>query len=507
MKNIASLFLNAAERYPEHIAIVHNDQSVTYRDLSDDVKKTAAYFLKKGIKKGDRVLIFVPMSTDLYRVVLALFYIGATAVFLDEWVTMARMKLCCKIADCKGFIGIFKARVFAFFTSELRKIPIKMGPSFSGTEHAEMALMDEDDAALITFTTGSTGTPKAARRTHGFLKQQFDALLEEINPQPTDVDMPVLPIVLFVNLGVGCTSVIAEFKASKPDKLDAGKVFLQLNKYKVNRIIASPFFVKKLAEYVLRAGQDPLHIPSLNAVFTGGAPVFPQEAALYKQAFTQAKATIVYGSTECEPISSITANELAEQENELLESGLKVGAIFHKTTLKVIEMRDDAISCASGQELDEIEMPKGEIGEIIVSGNHVLKSYFNNEEAFRQNKIVIGDTIWHRTGDSGYLAADNSLYLTGRCGQTIRRNGEMISPFIVENFLQSIPRVSMGTVLLVKDELVVIVENEGGSTSAEIERQIKESGLSYDRIRHVSNVPRDPRHNSKIDYAKLKEIL
>ncbi|NJM17110.1 MAG: hypothetical protein HC896_18550 [Bacteroidales bacterium] len=81
-----------------------------------------------------------------------------------------------------------------------------------------MSNVEPHATALITFTTGSTGTPKAADRSHAFLKEQFNALLDEIKPSANDVDMPVLPIVLFVNLGVGCTSVIADFNVAEPNK-------------------------------------------------------------------------------------------------------------------------------------------------------------------------------------------------------------------------------------------------------------------------------------------------
>ena len=71
-------------------------------------------------------MIFVPMSIDLYRIVLAIFSMGATAVFLDEWVNKNRLEICCQLADCNGFIGTSKARLSGYFLQELRKIPIKL---------------------------------------------------------------------------------------------------------------------------------------------------------------------------------------------------------------------------------------------------------------------------------------------------------------------------------------------------------------------------------------------
>ena len=123
--NIVSLFFNAAQEYPTKIAIIDKDKETTFSEFERDIKDTANYFRYKGIEKGDRVLIFVPMSIDLYRIVLALFHIGATAVFLDEWVNVSRMKACCEVAQCKVFIGSSKARVLSFFFKWIKKDTFK----------------------------------------------------------------------------------------------------------------------------------------------------------------------------------------------------------------------------------------------------------------------------------------------------------------------------------------------------------------------------------------------
>ncbi len=383
MKNITELFLSAASKFPNNIAIIEKDKKISYQDLKTQVEQTAAYFLKKGIRQGDRVLIFVPMSIDLYRIVLALFYIGAAAVFLDEWVSKKRMEICCNIAQCQGFSGIFKARVIALFSSELRKIPVKTGTKFSTENKAKLQEVDAQQTALITFTTGSTGTPKAADRSHNFLKEQFNALLDEINPQPEDIDMTVLPIVLFVNLGIGCTSVIANYNGSKPDTLDPEKIIKQIKKHKINRITASPFFIKAMAKKMLA---HKIKLPTVSKIFTGGAPVFPAEAELYKAAFPSTLSTIVYGSTESEPISSIKVTDLLSQFKNVSTNGLAVGKIYHKTELSIIKIVDKEISVASENELAKLEISPGEIGEIIVTGPHVLKNILITSQLLNEAK-------------------------------------------------------------------------------------------------------------------------
>ncbi|NJO65764.1 MAG: AMP-binding protein [Richelia sp. RM2_1_2] len=152
------------------------------------------------------------MGIDLYRVVLAIFSIGAVAVFVDEWVSVKRLSLCCKIAKCKALIAPFPYRIAGLFISEIRNIPLFLSAKkqLRTNKKIDLATTSASDSALITFTTGSTGIPKAVDRSHGFLKSQFDALHPLLKG---DINMPMLPIVLLLNLGLGVTSVIAAFKS------------------------------------------------------------------------------------------------------------------------------------------------------------------------------------------------------------------------------------------------------------------------------------------------------
>jgi olefin beta-lactone synthetase len=500
--NIVDLFYASAKRNPGKTAIVYKGQKISFGAFEKQVTGTAAYFLKKGIRKGDRVMLFVPMSFDLYRIVLALFRIGATAVFLDEWVSKKRMEACCKVAQCKAFIGIFKARILSYFSSELRKIPIHLGVNYTPVNSNEtFPVTSKEDTALITFTTGSTGIPKAAKRTHGFLQAQFNALIAKIEPQEDDIDMPVLPIVLLINLGTGTTSVIADFKASKPASLRPEKIIEQLKTNGVNRITASPFFIKEISKHVAK---NKIVLPQLKKIFTGGAPVFPVEAAIYNNAFPGALIQVVYGSTEAEPISSIDVKELVKNEKSILEKGLNVGKPDKNATVKIIRIVDAPLSPKNEDELNELEVHGKKIGEIIVSGNHVLREYFNNTEGLKRNKIFIGDNCWHRTGDSGYLDEDGNLFLTGRCATLINRDEKIIAPFIYESFFQSIPGVEMGTVLLSGRKLVAVLELNDLSQKKAAAEKAGANGINFDQIIFLEKIPRDPRHNSKIDYNLLQ---
>jgi acyl-CoA synthetase (AMP-forming)/AMP-acid ligase II len=432
---------------------------------------------------------------------MALFQIGATAVFLDEWVGLERLRLCCKLADCKAFIAPWKFRWIGFFIPEIRKIPIKPRLRVDLSKQTE-ALADcgEDDTALITFTTGSTGTPKAARRTHAFLGHQFRVLAAKMASEPGTVVMTTLPIVLLINFGTGASSMVARFSPKKAHRLKAHVVLKEMAAYQVHTLIASPYFVQKLAE----SAADHL-VPSLKKVFTGGGPVFPTEAALFKKAFPTSAIQVVYGSTEAEPIAGVSVEQLLEKSDLVERGGLCVGTQDLNIQLEIIEISDAIVT---GNKLERLRLPQGYIGEIIVAGDHVLKSYYNNEAAFQRNKIIDHQgVIWHRTGDAGFVGADGLLYLCGRCNQMIFRNGRWISPFIWESVFAQSGLVVRGTVMDWDGQLIAVVQSKPDTAKVSEETLMTVIPEQVDRIIWLEKIPLDPRHHTKIDYEGLKKQM
>lgn len=502
--NITTLFFEAVRSNPQRIAIVDGKWSVTFGQLSEAVTQTVQYFVSKGIGKGDRVLVFIPMSADLYRVVLALFRIGAVAVFVDEWVSVRRLELCCNIAGCKAVIGGWKVRLLRWVSATIRHIPLYLTGGYRmGGGSAELQDTNSTDTALITFTTGSTGTPKAAMRTHGFLQQQFAALEAELGIRSGQTCVVALPIVLFLNLGMGITSVIASFQPKKRRKLHADRIVSQIGTVRADTLIGSPYFVQQLAAYVLA---HQLQMPSLSKIFTGGAPVFPREVRQYMQAFPAADIKIVYGSTESEPISSIAAPDLLQAESLSFREGLCVGVPAAAATVLIIPYREGVREATSDDDLYTLSLPAGTIGEIIVSGPHVLDAYYNNPEALQRNKIFTRERCWHRTGDSGFLR-DGVLFLTGRCNTLIYQEGRVLAPFIVENLLQSVSGVAAGTVLQGATGPVILAEPVDGADNEIVVEHILRLNTGITAVKLLPYLPRDPRHYSKIDYEACRSLV
>lgn len=500
--NIADIFEASVNQWPQRIAIIDkDDREYSFDELHSLVMMQLKIFQSRGIKEGDRVMVFVPMSIELYVSVLALFYAGATAVFLDEWVNRKRLDYCCEMAHCRGFIASAKIRFLAITSKSIRNIPLWFKLPATQVVHEKKQVPFDASAkhpALITFTTGSTGQPKAAIRTHEFLKAQFDALMPLTTPfpeHPSGPDMPMLPIVLLLNLGNGVTSVIADFKASKPQEFDASKIWNQIAKHQVVSLTTSPYYSSLIAN----AAPNKQH--SLKRMILGGAPVFPDLVSNIQAKNPGVETIAVYGSSEAEPISHLIGDALIAFHQQVSpQEGLLAGIPDTNTKIAIVSLDykyGDAFSPLTNA---------NEIGEICVSGAHVLQDYLNPTEATRQQKIWVGNQCWHLTGDAGHLNGDGQLFLLGRCQRIINFKGRTYYPLLVEYYLQQFQSISVGTILLKNDQLYIVIKPKQDLIDATTRSVIAEF-LPEATLKILQSFPMDPRHHSKIDYDKLMECI
>ncbi len=496
--NIYNIFGNAVNSYPTNKAIISNKKSISYQELDYAIQHKADELLAKGIKKGDKILVFIPMSISLYVFLLATFKIGAVAVFVDEWANKKRLTDCLTKVPCKGFVGGTKARLLKFLYAPLRKIEITINSSIKTTsipvKKAETVAQDE--TVLVTFTTGSTSIPKAANRTHEFLTAQYNILLDELKTNQSHCDFIGLPIVVLCNLGTGASSVLPNYNLKKLDKIKPFKVSRYLIDNKVNRIISSPSFFRVLAN------DKSISLSHTNEIFTGGAPVFPDDIPQFKHTFPKANINILYGSTEAEPISHILGEQLLKKQLEITTNGLPVGTPSNHVQLKLIKKTDKEI--LTQQDLKELSVKDQEVGEILVSGKHVLKEYLLSEEDTKKNKIKDGETVWHRTGDAGKLI-DGQLYLLGRIKEIIIDKDELTSPFIYEYLLAQEKNIHVGTVLKT-DVITAFIEPVSWEDRNQIKKNILKNHDKIKAVHFIKKIPLDPRHNAKIDYDKLRAI-
>ena len=498
MNNIVELLASEVAAHPQQLAFVQGKRQITYGDFWQRVLRRVALYRQRGVGKGDRVLVFVPMSIELYEILSALFHIGATAVFLDAWASRQRLELSLELASCKACIMIPKAWLLLLFSRAMRKVPLKMFPGTIGSTAVTTPPEADANTALVTFTTGSTGIPKAAKRTHRFLLEQQRILAKELSLPRGTVDLATLPIFALGNLASGLTTLIPSFDMRRPGDFDPLPVIAEAKRHHAASSCASPAFFQCL----MKGLTTPDELDCIKRLATGGAAVTPTFAAKLLRAFPAAKSLALYGSTEAEPIASVPLEELANHCD--VTHGLLAGMVIPEISIAILPMDRPIRHQYSPEEWSELQCPTGTVGEICVAGPHVLKEYFSNPQAFQENKIIVGEEIYHRTGDAGRLDEARKLYLYGRASTAFQdAAGAWVYPMLREVQLAEIPGIRAGTILRTSQGITVFLET--ALTHGQALKLLADNQIPCQKLVLLEKIPRDPRHHSKIDYGALLE--
>jgi len=469
--NLLAPFLDHAERQPDRIAIIDVKGKLTYKELANRSSKLASFLRANGIKKQDRVLLARPVNSDLFVTLAALWRIGATIVFPEPALGVAGLKHAVDIAEPDYFLCSDKYRFLKYISKPIRRIPnhIALGRKqiIDEVDQSETPVSLED-AALISFTSGSTGQPKAIVRSHGFLLAQSKCLTPLLGQVETDdIDLIAFPMFVVANLAIGLTSVLPDWNFSAHDQVSVYHLKTFIQTHMITRALVPPILCETLANI-----SGP---PALRAIFTGGGPVFPDLLKRLNQSYPQADIVSVYGSTEAEPISHAHFKDLTPAHFKKMKTG---AGLFAGTPISEISLRL----------VDE---------EILVSGDHVNKGYMNGVGDV-DNKREIDGQIWHRTGDAGYMDVDG-LWLLGR--HAAKTAG--FYPFQVETAARSWPGVSQAALCDMDGPVLAISGDEPSSG----DWQSNASKIGDIDVVNLAHIPMDKRHRSKVDYMALRQAI
>ena len=308
--NVAEILRSHADAYPTEIALVDvhrgRSRSMTYGELEQGAGRMAGLFRQSGLEAGDAVLVFHPMSAELYMVLAAIFRAGLTAVFMDPSADRRLIEQCCSLLPPRGLVASSRAHLLRVVSPAIRRIPLRfsiggrvpfaipMERAADCRYDAEIERTDSEGPALATLTSGSTGEPKAAIRTHGFLLAQHRALKESLAPSPGDVELSTLPVFVLANLASRVTSILADADLRRPAEVSPARVVEQIRAHSPNRAAASPAFFERIVEF---CEERAVQLPSLQRVFTGGGPVSLALLDGLQRSAPRAEITAVYCST------------------------------------------------------------------------------------------------------------------------------------------------------------------------------------------------------------------
>lgn len=532
--NIALAVERMARQQPENPAIYYPQRRdgnltyvhYTYHQLLEESDALARGLENCGLKQGMRTALMVKPSLEFFALTFALVRAGIVPIIIDPGIGLKNLKTCLDEAQPEAFIGIstaHAARLALGWGKKTIHTNITVGKKWfwggftledvkhlgqSDTPY-ETVTTDPDEMAAIIFTSGSTGVPKGVVYTHGNFAAQVEMLKNTFHMQPGEIDLPTFPVFALFDPALGMTTVIPEMDFTKPAEVDPAKIIAAIEQFQVTNMFGSPALLNRVSRY----GVDhQIQLPSLKRVISAGAPVPPDVLERFsKMLLPDAQLFTPYGATEALPVSYIESKEVLTETRYQTEQGAGtcVGNPVAGMEVYIIGISDKPISNWE----DSLQLPVGEIGEIVVKGATVTRAYFNRDKATALAKIYDADgCIYHRMGDVGYFDEQGRLWFCGRKSHRVETHTGTLFTDPVEGVFNTHPKVYRTALVGVNKKPVLCVQLE---TSAEnmdktiITNELKEMGAKYPHTASIETFlfhrafPVDIRHNSKIFREKL----
>ncbi|MEM1222610.1 MAG: fatty acid CoA ligase family protein [Verrucomicrobiota bacterium] len=493
----------------------------TFAELEDQASATAHLFLAKGIQRGTRVLLMVKPGLDLIRIVFALFKLGSVPVVIDPGMGLKGFLRGVRHVKPEAVVGIPNAiwisRIFrSSFTSVRSKVCVSRNFAKELLPYVARGRIDTvtsaaDDLAAILFTSGSTGPAKGVCYAHGMFAAQIEAIRNQYQIQPGEVDLPMLPVFALFNPALGMCTVVPEMNPSRPATVDPAKIVQAIRQNQVTNSFGSPALWIKIARY---CEAESITLPSIKRILIAGAPVPPALMQQLSAVIPNGMIHTPYGATEALPVSSIRASEvLADTAARTLQGeGTCVGKPLPTVKIHVIKPVDGPIQSID----DVVALAPGEIGEIIVQGPSVTRNYDKLPQVDLDSKISEGDEIWHRMGDMGWMDETGRLWFCGRKAERVLTAKGPLYTDCCEAIFNQDPKVFRSALIDVGDgEPGIVVEPESNAFPGNREERevfiesLQKVGASNELtsgIRHFffeKSFPVDVRHNAKIHRLSL----
>lgn len=535
--NVAAHLRQMARTHPYKRAVVFpfgRDQQgrvaythLTFRQLDIESDCLAAGLDSIGISRGVRTILMVTPSLEFFTIVFALFKIGAIPVIVDPGMGVKRMLECLKETRAQAMIGIPKAHVLRVFSPSYFKtvtVTVTVGTRWfwGGTslrqlrsqtwEPYPMAKTMCDEIAAILFTTGSTGPAKGVFYTHGVFDAQVRHIQARFGITPEDIDLASFPLFSLFDPALGMTAVIPDMDPTRPADADPKKIVEAIVNHGITTLFASPALLNRVGRYGKEAD---IKLPSLNRVITAGAPASPDIVERFAGMLTDgAQIHTGYGATEAMPVSVFGSDEILHTTRKLTEQGfgMCVGPPLSGVDVRIICINDGPISTWT----DDLAVPSGDIGEIIVRGEQVTSGYYNRPDDDALSKIKDGNTFWHRMGDLGWIDKKGRIWFCGRKSHRVITETQTLFTIPCEAIFNTHPKVFRSALVGIgpegRKQPVICVELEPGLREDRqhfIREELADLAKTSPMTEEITTFlfhpgfPVDIRHNSKIFREKL----
>ena len=479
MLNLSMIIEHHARLFPEREAIVSGPARLTYERLNGMACRMAGALRALGIRPGDHVALSCPNTAHFPIAYFGILKAGAVVVPLNVLFkpreiaqhlqdSEARAYLCFEgTADLpmaqmgyEAFAEVDACEHFVVMTKDAAApSPIAGTPTLGALLHGQPAtfatvLRAPDDTAVILYTSGTTGRPKGAELTHANMLLNAmaarDMFLAQLGTEPATA-LAVLP--LFHSFGQSAVMNAHLFQGNRVvllPRFEPAAVLETMRAEQVNAFSGVPTMYWALLRYVEEHGVDVRPIAAgLRGCCSGGAAIPVEILHAFDRRF-DVEILEGYGLSETSPVA--TFNQVGRPR----KPG-SIGLPIWGCEVKVVDAND-------------VEVPRGELGEIVIRGHNVMKGYFRKPEATAE--VMRGG--WFHSGDIGRMDEDGYLFITDRLKDLIIRGGMNVYPREVEEVLHTHPAVSIAAVIGVPheehgEEVKAYVVRRPGVTITEIE--------------------------------------
>ena len=526
--NIAAHLSILSIQRPAQPALLSRHGVVTFLELEQRSNCCAQGLKEIGIQRGTRTVLMVTPGVEFLVLTFALIKLNAVLVLVDPGMGWHNVKKCLEESKPEAFVGApltQMARILFGWGRGSVKICLTVGgfrpcSGFTFTQVMRQGASggkfavepsESDDAAAIVFTSGSTGRPKGVVYTHGMFSSQAALLRDSFQIEAGEVDLATFPLFALFDPVLQMTTVFPEMDFTRPGKVDPLKIITPIQEYKVTHMFGSPALLDRVSRYGKGQG---IKLPTLRRVLSAGAPV-PARVLNRFAALLNPDAEIhtPYGATEALPVCSITNRELSGLLDNRPGQGVCIGPPLAGVHLAVIGIDDGPIPLWS----EDLPVPAGEIGELVVWGPNVSTEYFGLPESNDLAKIKSPEGIRHRMGDLGWIDEEDRVWFCGRKSQRVTTPQGPLFTVACEGIFNEHPKVYRSALVGVgkppQQRPVLCVELEEGEKkdkgSSQLRQEILDLGAHDAQTKQIQTLlfhpsfPVDVRHNAKIFREQL----
>jgi long-chain acyl-CoA synthetase len=487
-RNIRELLERRAEAAPEKIFLFSEEDGrrYSYREFDAAVNRAARMLATRGITKGDAVALLMPNSVEYIIGYFACFKLGALAGPVNSLLKSEEMAFVIADSEAKALLvnSEFLPRVESIRQDlpNLRHVieferEAKATAEFSQGDLPD-AIIDCDDEAIIIYTSGTTGKPKGCLLTHGNLVANARQIARWLQFTEADCLLTVMP--LFHMNAVSVTTMTPLYAGASTvisPKFSASRFWQIVSDYGVTSFGSVATMLSMLLKTYPEGVPAGLKTEQLRFAMCGSAPVPAEVLRKFEETFN---CLVIEGYGLSESTCRSTFNPPDERRRPG-SCGMSIG-----NEMKVF---DD----------DDREVANGELGEIVLRGENILKGYYKNEEATK--RAFRGG--WFHTGDVGYRDKEGFFYIVDRKSDMIIRGGENIYPREIDEVLYKHSAVAAAATIGVPDQLygeevaafIVLKEGAHEVSEEEIIAYCREHLADYKcpkSVRFVTDIPKGP---------------